>query len=95
MSETPTTSTPENMDARMRKLQNRINLAKKKLAQINEALKKRNYRELILIDDCLYVKDSNNCVYEVLNSTVKIGLYKDKKIIVCDVKTELKEETYL
>jgi hypothetical protein len=95
MSETQTTSTPENMIARMRKLQNRINLAKNKLAKMNEALRKRNYRELILIDDCLYVKDSNNCVYDILNSTVKIGLYKDKKLIMCNVKSELEEETYL
>ncbi len=70
------------------KLEERIKVLQKKIQEIY-------YRELVLIEDMIYVKDTYGNVYDIFEPKKKLGIYINNKFIVCNFNEELESDEYI
>jgi hypothetical protein len=76
-------------------IQIKLDKLEHKIKVLKQKIEEKFYRELIYIDDIIYVKDINGCVYDIFGSNKKIGLHINNQFIACEFDEELMIDSYV
>lgn len=76
-------------------IQLKINKLEQRVKVLQKNIEEIYYRELVLIEDIIYVKDKYGNVYDIFEPKKKLGMYINNKFIVYSRDEELEPDAYI